>query len=456
MPKSKARWAIIVLSGFVLLIVFFYAEEDWRGWRAWQNCERELEAQGAVLNWNAYFPPPVPDDENFFKAPMMTAWFVRGQPKTDFSDRLQNTNTDAVITTPAAAKNYLDWSGQFQPQFDQIREALKRPYTQMDGDYSKPFGIPIPNFVSVRALARVLAQRAKCYLLLGQPEKALGELTLLNDSRRIEEREPTGKPMTLVDAMINVAVTGLYVNTIADGLQKHAWQEPQLKMLEAQLAEINLIPLVAQSFKTEMAASCHTLEITSLKVNMFMFSGSNPSIGQRVQQLKNNLESNLIPRGWVYQNMALIARLEQEQTEGFDPINNLVLPQQFRNLQRKMNRNIFHGHARPYNFLAAMMMPNSTKATETLAYNQTLVNEAQIACALERCRLSYDRYPSTLEALSPEFIKKLPHDIIGGQPLNYRLINNEKFLLYSVGWNETDEGGTGSGKIDQADWVWKN
>ena len=74
---------------------------------------------------------------------------------------------------------YLAWSDQFEPDFDLIREALKRPYARMDGDYSVPYEIPIPNFVAVRVVAQTLAQRAKCDLLLGQPDKALQELTLV-------------------------------------------------------------------------------------------------------------------------------------------------------------------------------------------------------------------------------------------------------------------------------------
>ena len=137
-------------------------------------------------------------------------------------ERLSNTNTTATIATESAARNYLAWSDQFEPDFDLIRTALKRPYARMDGDYSKPYEQPIPNFVAVRTVARTLTQRAKCYLLLGQSDKALQELTLMHDMCRLLEAAPTGKPMTLVAAMINVAVTGLYVDTIAGGLQSRA------------------------------------------------------------------------------------------------------------------------------------------------------------------------------------------------------------------------------------------
>jgi hypothetical protein len=253
MSKNALRWEIAVLVGFVALIALFYAGENWSGKRAWENCKRELEAKGVVLGSNAYISPPVPDEQNFFKASKMQEWFVKKQyPETsELADRLHDKKFEALavsVSTPtnlnktaAAAKDYLEWSDQFKPEFDLIRAALKRPYARMDGDYSDPFEMPTPDFTAERAVAQTTAQRAHCYLLLGQPEKALGELTLLNDSRRLLEAAPTGRPMTLVAAVVNVAVTRLYVNTLADGLQSHAWLEPQLVTLQDQLKKINLV-----------------------------------------------------------------------------------------------------------------------------------------------------------------------------------------------------------------------
>src|ERR1017187_6290394 len=150
----------------------------------------------------------------------------------------------------------------------------------MDGDYSDPVGMPIPNFIAVRSVAQVLAQRTKCYLLLGQPDKALQELTLLHDMCRLLEPAPTGKPMTLVSAMINVAVTGLYVDTIAGGLQSHAWQEPQMTALQKQLAEIKLTSQVVESFREGPARMCRTIQ-TLPSYRIFNF-GNNPKAMSKV------------------------------------------------------------------------------------------------------------------------------------------------------------------------------
>ena len=98
----------------------------------------------------------------------------------------------------------------------------------LPGDYSVPYEMPIPNFVTLRAVAQTLAQRTQCYLLLGQPEKALNELTLMHDVCRILEKPPIGQPITLVEAMINVAITGLYVATVQEGFRLHEWQAPAI------------------------------------------------------------------------------------------------------------------------------------------------------------------------------------------------------------------------------------
>jgi len=453
LPKSKLwRTIIIVFGSFVLLAAFFYAEEDLRGWLAWENCKHEVAAKGEVLDWNAYIPAPVPDDQNFFAAPKMTDWFVRGHNGTELQTPLQNTNTTTKITTELAARDYLAWSDQFKPQFDLIREALKRPYAKMDGDYSIPYKQPIPNFITVRIVAQTLTQRAKCDLLLGQPDKALQELTLLHDMCRLLEAAPTGKPMTLVAAMINVAVTGLYVDTIASGLQSRAWQEPQLATLQKQLAGINLTPFVLAALQQEPAAICRDAEIVWIP-KMFDMAGNTKTKWTDKFRLWRWW---FWPRGWTYQNMVNVAMLEQKPLEGFDLAHDTVAPRRFDAATREVEKFVGHGKS-PYKILAAIAIPNFSKAEQVTAHNQTMVNEAQIAYALERYHLAHGEYPDTLDTLAPQFIEKIPHDLIGGDSLNYRPTIGGKFLLYSVGWNETDDGGKDGGTdFTRGDWVWKN
>jgi len=49
-------------------------------------------------------------------------------------------------------------------------------------------------------------------------------------------------------------------------------------------------------------------------------------------------------------------------------------------------------------------------------------------------------------------MENLPHVIITGETLKYRLTANGQCLLYAVGWSERDD--NGNPEKDKGDWVW--
>jgi hypothetical protein len=589
--RVMRRWLFAAVC-LATLIGLFYAVEDWRGRRAWEKCRRDLEAKGAVLDWNAFIPPSVPDDQNIFKAPKMAEWFVRG-PRSDwfrddkakapkemepftarqgsdpcakdvlvaevevetptvargsehrgevlrFEDPAagdQAAKLLAAATGPCAegptacvivgrpldqikpahlvmeaqaapsvgalkalltwspetkarpamlgddclqvvqagsnvfrvwlrlraysASDYLAWTQPTEADFDVMRQGLRRPFARIDGDYQWPYERPVPNFVRLRTVAQMLAQRAQCYLLLGQPEAAWHELAPVRGICKMMEGKPAGNAPTLVEAMIDVAITGLYTSIIQDGLARHAWREPELVAMEQQLEEINLIPLLNRSFNAERAATCRTFEAsTSAELKkLFAFGGKTIVLGSKQPGFLDRLKEPtylliaFAPRGWIYQNMCVGAPREQVLLEALDVPNNQVLSGKLDGIADQLGA-ASKGRT-PFNFLAAVALPNFVKATQTMARNQTLANEAFIACGLERYRLAHGQYPETLDALVPQFAAKLPHDIIGGQPLKYHRTADGQFLLYSIGWNEKDDGGVPGKTVAEGDWIWQ-
>jgi hypothetical protein len=351
------------------------------------------------------------------------------------------------------AADYLALSQQAVPDLDLVREALKRPYARIDGDYQQPFERPIPNFVRMRTMAQMLSQRAQCYLLLGQSEAAWHELALVRGLCRMLEAKPASDCPTLVEAMIDVAISGLYTSIIADGLRLHAWRDPELAAMQKQLSDINLPPLVRAAFVAERAATCRTFETSSpAELRKLFFLRNEP--GGLWGRLKNPafLLITFAPRGWVYQNMCAMAIRAPLILGIFDVPNNQVLPRRAEDIRNQIETTF--SAFPPYTFLAQEATPNFVKASQTMARNQTLANEAFVACGLERYRLAHGQYPETLEALVPQFAEKLPHDIVGGQPLKYHRTADGQFVLYSVGWNETDDGGVPGKTTPDGDWVW--
>jgi len=536
----------------------FFAEENWRGQKAWENCKRDLKTQGRKVNWADYIPAPVPDEENVFGVLEMQRWFKGGNaaawtdltrklPAPSFPgvevdrhtkrmlvaevriglpgkpipadfvvlrwddpawpaeaarlitnalgstartpqsrigvglmlrrpedlqaaqifllcetaptlkmlqaflpDTIVNANAglpesvlkfepdgrDAYrVTMPVLGRvaDYLAWSDGLEPQFAVIRQALQRPHSRMQGFYGNPNTVPGPNFRPVRNLIQTLGARAECHLLLGQPEAALNDVTLIHDFCRIfDENEPT----TLLKAMVNVAVRGLYAAQIAEGLRLQAWREPQLAVLEAQLNHINVVLPVAQAFELEAVAAFHTLE-------------SVPSAGF----VKKSVWSGLCPRGWGYQRIVKRVNLDFGRIASLAAANQVIFTGQVEAADRKSQA---LDHWSPYAFAAHLTPVDFTRACQNTAHAQTEINQALLACALERYHLAHGEYPPILDALIPQFLIRIPHDVIGGRAPIYSRATGGTYMLYSIGWKGIDHGGVrgkSSPNLD-GDWVW--
>src|SRR5580692_9125240 len=137
-PGGRRRWRY-VLTGLVVFaatVAFFYTEENWRGRRAWENCKRELEAKGVILDWAYWVPAPVPDNQNIFGVPEMQKWFT-GRGRTDLSEKLtfagedSSTNAARLVVanvtisrpgaTPATTSTVLNWSDGTNTQAEVTR-----------------------------------------------------------------------------------------------------------------------------------------------------------------------------------------------------------------------------------------------------------------------------------------------------------------------------------------------
>jgi hypothetical protein len=163
-----------------------------------------------------------------------------------------------------------------------------------------------------------------------------------------------------------------------------------------------------------------------------------------------------MPDGWYYRNELTVAEMHQRCFLPVIDTNLQVALPKVRNGTDEYFKKLNPG---PWNMLA-LFFADLRSGGRKFACGQNSINMAEIACALERYRLAHNEYPETLEALAPQFIEKIPHDIIGGQPLHYRRTDGGKFLVYSIGWNEIDDGGKISlaqyGYLDttKGDWVW--
>src|SRR5882724_6252873 len=94
--RNARRFAFGVVC-FITLIALLYAEEDFRGKRAWNNFKREWEAKGEKFDFASFVPPPVPDDQNFAMTPVLRP--ILDYYKTPNGIRWHDTNGYARLET---------------------------------------------------------------------------------------------------------------------------------------------------------------------------------------------------------------------------------------------------------------------------------------------------------------------------------------------------------------------
>jgi hypothetical protein len=245
---------------------------------------------------------------------------------------------------------------------------------------------------------------------------------------------------------------------IWEGLASRRWNDEQLQTLERQLASINLLARCDLGLQGEQAALNDWLEQRSrrqLATGIGEIFEVSVGFGEpRTTALPMQVFILTCPRGWLRQNQLRVARRFEQQLSLLDASRQRVYPNREPAIIKAAATT--WQEITPYNCVARKIAPWFTKAVAHTAKNQNGLNMARVACGLERYRLAHGEYPESPAALSPEFVDRLPHDILNGLPLNYQRTENSRFVLYSVGWDGPgDDEKPKAIKPVAGEWIWR-
>jgi hypothetical protein len=353
---------------------------------------------------------------------------------------------------------------KYDPAIEELRQASRLPYSRFPLNYESqpPAAILLPHLAAMKRCSQVLRLRAIAELQNDQSEKSLDDIKL---SLRLTDAIHT-EPF-LISHLVRIAMLQIMLQPVWEGLAEHRWSDAQLVELDRELARLDFLADYEFAVRGERALGIANIDYLRRTRELSMVSDSDDS---RSSQPVQNIGFHLMPSAWFYQNELAIARMHQRWTlPSTDVEHQTVSPEEARRNEIAATDEL--GHLSFYYVFARILFPNLTSAEKKFACAQTSVNLARVAIALERYHLMHGDYPESLDALAPRFIDKLPHDIIGGQPsqgsgpasqpLHYRRTSDDQFVLYSVGWNETDDGGVvglnkdGGVDINKGDWVWR-
>jgi hypothetical protein len=505
--RRNLKKSIFGCACFATLVALFYAEEDWRGKHDWEKYKHEWEARGEKFDFADFVPPPIPDDRNFALTPVVFTSYGQmlmrdGKPipfdKRDpnFVNRLKmdiaknyeespkdgnwqlgrmtdlkawrdyyralgaTTNEFPVAPQPQLpATDVLLALSKYDPVIEELRQAGQSPDSRfpLNYDIENPGEILLPHLAVLKQCSLALQLRSLAELAAGQNEKAFADVKLalrLVDSIRTEP--------FIITQLVRMAMLQITLQPVWEGLAEHKWSDVELAELDSELSKLDFPADYEFSVRGERASHGKIIDWIEQKRSRYWILADMINGNQANNTSEIFLESTasyLVPQGWFYQNKISLAQVEQQwNLPMVDATNQIIAP--------KMVLAGMAGESSlrrtPFNFFALLLAPGFGVFAQRTAYAQNAVNLARVAIALERYRLAQGRFPESLDVLAPQFMEKIPHDIINGQPLHYRRPEDGQFVLYSVGWNETDDGGvvgltTSGNAVDNraGDWVWR-
>ena len=497
------RWILLGLFGLILQVLVVWLILDATSKSSLHRYERQWEIKGEHFAFADFVPKPIPNDRNFALTPIMVTsygWVLDTNghkiipKKANYVNRLEmKIYGDArQVAAPTNAGNWVlgskidlkalqlyyralaattdEFSIPSQPQspaadvllalsrydtaIEELRQAAALPDSRFPLNYDNdpPADILLPHLAGLKRCSEMLQLRAVAELQNGQSDKALADVKLILRLMDAVRNEPF-----LISPLVRILMLKLALQPVWEGIQDHRWSDTQLAELDQALAKLDFLVDYEFSVRSEQALAMADFDYMRRTRNLVLFFGSDG----KVIPVVTEVELRFFPSSAFYENELALARAEQQWLLPIIDVEQHSVSLEAARLA-EINIKQERGHWSLNNVLACLRLPGMAKCCQKFAYAQSVADMARVACALERFRLAHGEYPEMLDAVSPRFMESVPPDVISGQPPKYHRTGDGQFVLYSVGWNGTDDGGAVFMEdhsktyidYDKGDWVW--
>ena len=469
LPKPQARrlyWGTAI--AFISLLVLCYSAEAWRGRRAYAKFMREVESRGVRLDLQQVIPPPVRDEENFCATPLLAAMTVHvptwafGVRDTRASDpaieeRLRafnlfedsyptshryswtraefidlakwrdrfaaNSNAPAAVQAESPTAAVLLALQRYDSDWNELRSANLRPHARWLARYEDGWlGVntlvfrhkTLWNFVCALDL------QAAAELRLNRSDAALEDVKLALRLADTLQPEPSESSHRLrLDLIIST------LQPVWEGLAARCWSEAQLADLQTRLEQFDLGADWRRAVRGEQILYLDFFQRMKTMASLDTIFWHHETLSPKARFFWGVLWA-FIPSGWYYDDMAFIGRIYEHTLARPSPFD--VLPSSTK--EEEVRHTVPVGPiSRTWVVPRAREMSSYTAGF--FASANLAIQQARLACALERYRLAQPEFPESLSALVPRFIEKLPTTGTNQKPLlGYRRTTGGSFILF--------------------------
>ena len=480
--RGLAWTAISLVTMYALLCTWL----NWSWSRQWAATTAMLKAEGETLDFRATMNDPIPEADNFCTIPLLKDIALavdndasKGAPAEQRKrlDALKLPSesksgprpkiTNASLGKGADLKAWADWlrkEGSLSVPADsgnaardligalakhdavvhEIAAGLSRPKAQWTPEWKtrelpeQLFTIALPHYQSVRSLNQALALRATAAARAGDAAKAHEAALIIAKLSQADLNDPF-----LIGLLVAASDAAVLCGSTWELCDAQVGTTEDFARLETALSALDFHRATLKSFRSELAAAVNTLHYIQ------RHPASGPSLFQVIDNngkssgsALSNAAACAIPLGYFDGSASVLAEGEFKY---------LVKPlrdhgwQEARQASRDWEKELVEMKSKiwthPTYIITTLMAPAMPNIINKVIFTQAVVNQAVIACALERYRIEKGAYPDSLDVVKLADGKPLPLDVLGDRPMRYRKTGDGKYALWSIGFDGKDDGG---------------
>jgi hypothetical protein len=465
--KKKALITVFVLAVLVGTLSIIISVAQSRSRKALNAYKAKLRAQGEALTFEeAGYPFPLETNanlENFigladqlrgksdhpasimlmpFQAPgrAVLVWaggsLKRSTPLSNKSSNAPSLSWDELSKDMNSAAGPLA----------ELRVELEHPPRYFGWDFKNPFNDTARNpFVQKRVVAQFLSADTLVALHERQLPRAQADLHALTQLAQVHRGD-----VTLVSAMIRVAIAGLALSSTWQALPAEGWDESSLAALQKDWEALDLGEALETGFvgerlfgeqafrlarQTNLDAQAKMISLgTASKAGWAGFADRLASKGTLIYWRGHADKDELF---YLQDSQFRVESVRRFRSNAGARSLSVEIKAQHAALEQAFDAPL----GKYQHMLSAISIPNYSKAFQVMARNETQRRMTITVIALKRFYLRQGRHPASLSELVPAFLAAELIDPWSGKPFHYQLHQDGGFTLYSVGEDGQDDGG---------------
>jgi len=347
------------------------------------------------------------------------------------------------LLTNILVKHPSEWTAEERAQVEafmsanqdvirELRELAERGGAIYPLDFSQGLALELPHLAELRDCARLLRADAIVKGMNGDYSEMVEDVIAGMKLADALAQEPI-----LISQLVRTAMYGIMTVTVQESVSGGDLPPELISELLTHADHADNRQAFAESFTVEQMMGLQAFsDVRHGDYSMLGPSSDSSDLAQVSEWLLVRLYASPPARPWLNMDESayadLVGRMADAAELPYYEAHPLLtqIEQDAENLPitRVGTRNVFSVPALP-------------RACQAQAGHEATLDLMQMGLLLEQYQSQHGSYPGTLDAIAPNLGGSLPVDPFTGEPFHYQP-SGDSFLLYSVGGNLTDDGGT--------------